>query len=119
MGRVGSVLMTLSVTLERFFAIVYPLKRLRLKTALLATSAAITSLYNIPRFFEFETVVKNVSVTSEDNVTEMRPVVQFAVTELRMNMVYVHVYVVWMKFILVELIPYIAIIVLNAMIILK
>ena len=56
-GRVGSVFMTLSVTLERFFAIVYPLKRLRLKSILIGASTLLSVVYNIPRFLEFETVL--------------------------------------------------------------
>ena len=44
---------------------------------------------------------------------------QFAATELRMNTIYIQVYVVWMKFIFVEMVPYIIIIVLNALIILR
>ena len=55
-GRVGSVLLTLSVTLERFFAVVYPLKRLRLKVVLISASVVGSILYNIPRFFELKTV---------------------------------------------------------------
>lgn len=45
--------------------------------------------------------------------------IQFAATDLRMNAVYIQVYVVWMKFIIVELGPYVSIIVLNALIIIK
>ena len=44
---------------------------------------------------------------------------QFAATDLRMNTIYIQVYVVWMKFIFVEMFPYIIIIVLNALIILR
>ena len=66
-GRVGSVFMTLSVTLERFFAILYPLKRMYLKTTLLIFSVVFSVVYNIPRFLEFETVVGN--STNEDNST--------------------------------------------------
>ena len=54
-GRVGSVLLTLSVTVERFFAIVYPLKRLRRTRFLIYTSTVGTIVYNVPRFFEFKT----------------------------------------------------------------
>ena len=67
-GRVGSVFMTLSVTLERFFAIVYPLKRLRLKTILIAGSTLVAVGYNIPRFLEFETILV-VDTNSTDNVS--------------------------------------------------
>jgi len=113
-GRVGSVFMTLSVTLERFFAIVYPLKRLRLKTILIAVSTFVSVVYNIPRFLEFETILQ-----VDTNSTNNESMYQFAATGLRMNTIYIQVYVVWMKFIFVEMFPYIIIIVLNALIILR
>ena len=75
-GRVGSVLLTLSVTVERFFAIVYPLKRIR-RTRFLIYSSVIGSIaYNIPRFFEFKTNYVNVTEnyisnnTNADRVSE-------------------------------------------------
>ena len=37
------------------------------------------------------------------------------ITDLRRNAIYIQVYVVWMKFIVVELFPYVAIILLNAL----
>ena len=55
-GRVGSVFLTLSVTVERFFAIVYPLKRIRRTRFLIYSSVIGTIIYNIPRFFEFKTI---------------------------------------------------------------
>ena len=70
-GRVGSVFMTLSVTLERFFAIVYPLKRLRLKTILIAVSTFVSVVYNIPRFLEFETILQ--VDTNSTNNESVRP----------------------------------------------
>ncbi len=48
-GRVGSVLMTLSVTVERFFAISYPLEKKNLKNGLIVFSVAGAVLYNLPR----------------------------------------------------------------------
>ena len=54
-GRVGSVLLTLSVTVERFFAIVYPLKRIRRTRFLIYSSVIGAIAYNVPRFFEFQT----------------------------------------------------------------
>ena len=51
-GRVGSVFITLSVTIERFFAITYPLKKLDLKRWLIFSSVSGAVLYNLPRFFE-------------------------------------------------------------------
>ena len=72
-GRVGSVLLTLSVTVERFFAIVYPLKRLRRTRFLIVTSTVGTIAYNVPRFFEFKTnyvhVVRDNTSNADSNAT--------------------------------------------------
>ena len=65
-GRVGSVLLTLSVTVERFFAIVYPLKRIRRTRFLIYSSVIGAIAYNVPRFFEFKT---NYMQISEENKT--------------------------------------------------
>ena len=46
--------MTLSVTLERFFAIAYPLKKLNLKRILILASISGAVVYNVPRFFELK-----------------------------------------------------------------
>jgi hypothetical protein len=46
--------MTLSVTLERFFAIAYPLKKLDLKRPLILLSIFGSIFYNLPRFFELK-----------------------------------------------------------------
>ena len=42
-----------------------------------------------------------------------------APNELRFNKVYVQVYIVWMKFFLVELMPYVIILVLNTIMIVR
>ncbi len=115
--------MTLSVTVERFAAILYPLKRLRLKTPLIVCSTLFTLAYNIPRFFEFTSVPRERADQDNSSMadTEENTVVmyQLRATELRRNPWYIVVYVVWMKFFLVEIIPYIVICALNAMIIHK
>lgn len=107
-GRVGSVFMTLAVTVERFVATVYPLKKLRLKWWLIGASVAGTAAYNVPRFFEFRT-----GVDPETGAPFVEP------TELRRSELYVQLYVVWLKFFLVELLPYITILVLNVVMIVR
>ena len=59
-ARVGSVLATLTVTIERFIAVVYPLKRMTKNSSisLMKFSIFIAIVYNVPRFFEFETVTQ-------------------------------------------------------------
>ena len=64
-GRVGSVFMTLSVTVERFMAISYPLKEIRLKRPLIVASVLGAVVYNVPRFFEWT----RVAVQREDPET--------------------------------------------------
>ena len=53
-GRVGSVFVTVSVTIERYLAIVHPLQQFRGKKYLLCTPCVAAIVYNIPKFFEFE-----------------------------------------------------------------
>ena len=57
-GRVGSVFVTVSVTIERYFAIVHPLKHFRGKKYLLLIPSVMAFVYNIPKFFEFELKVR-------------------------------------------------------------
>jgi hypothetical protein len=49
-ARMGSVYITMSVTLERFFVVVYPLKKFRIKKKVLLPLVAVLSLlYNLPK----------------------------------------------------------------------
>jgi hypothetical protein len=43
-----------SVTIERYFAIVHPLKHFSAKRFLLLASVVAAVIYNIPKFYEFE-----------------------------------------------------------------
>ena len=52
--RVSSVCMSVCVNLERMFAVVYPLKTLRGKGAMIPASLAFALAYNLPKFFELE-----------------------------------------------------------------
>jgi hypothetical protein len=58
-GRVGSVFITVSVTIERYFAIVHPLKHFSGKRFLLVIPILSSVLYNIPKFYELERQVKH------------------------------------------------------------
>ena len=48
-ARTGSVYVTLSVTLERYFAIVHPLKHFTIKKYLLPVTVVFAFAYNIPK----------------------------------------------------------------------
>ena len=54
-GRVGSAFATVTVTVERFIAVWYPLKKLRNTKILLSVPIVGSLIYCIPRFFEFKT----------------------------------------------------------------
>ena len=85
-ARTGSVYLTMSVTLERYFAIVRPLASFRIKRCLIPISITFAGLYNIPRFFELERY--NFTYTNETLVRA---------TKLRENPIYVSIYNTWMK----------------------
>lgn len=56
--RVGSVYMLLAVTIERFYAILFPFKSFRWKKYLLPGAIIIAVTYNIPKYFELQLEVK-------------------------------------------------------------
>lgn len=66
--------MTLSVTVERFFAIAYPLQRMNLKNGLIFFSVFTTMAYNVPRFFELKTshVIVGMDLETGVNITVIR-----------------------------------------------
>eukprot|EP00094_Tigriopus_californicus_P003536 TCALIF_03401-PA protein Name:"Similar to FR FMRFamide receptor (Drosophila melanogaster)" AED:0.29 eAED:0.29 QI:0/0.33/0/0.5/1/1/4/0/218 len=109
-------IMPIGVTIERFVAIAYPMRKTNLKNSLIMASVFGSIVYNLPRFFELEMVQVDVlDPETKANVTVNR----IAPTELRFNKLYVQIYVVWMKFFLVELLPYVIICVLNFVMIVK
>lgn len=108
-ARVGSVMATLSVTLERFFAIVFPFKDVEVvKRWLLPCAVTFTVTYNIPKFFEL--------TTEFDPYTNETQAVG---TDMRRNQAYSRFYVFWSKVIVTDLIPYFTILTLNSFIVTK
>ena len=85
-ARTGSVYLTMSVTLERYFAIVRPLSSFYMKRWLVPISIVFAIFYNFPRFFELERYI-----FIPTNETLVRG------TTLRQNQLYISVYNTWMK----------------------
>ncbi len=76
----------MSVTLERYFAIVRPLSPFKFKRLLIPVSVTFAILYNVPRFFELERY--EFTYTNETLIRG---------TALRKDMLYVSIYMTWMK----------------------
>ena len=80
----------------------------RYKKKLVSGIVIFSTIYNIPKFFENQT---KLDTMSGKLVIES--------TTLRQNPLYITLYVFWSKLILVELIPYISIVIMNVVIIAK
>ena len=65
-GRVGSVTLTLCVTLERYVSVCQPFSKLKFKKFLMPASLAFAIAYNLPKFFEWEVVYVSNSTTSNN-----------------------------------------------------
>ena len=115
MARTGSVYTTMAITLERYFAIVQPLATFTCKKILGPLSVTFAILWNIPRFFEW----KLQHSAFYYNFTHTENITHILESDFRKSYSYKVVYRVWLNFIIIEAIPYLTIIVLNAMILRK
>ena len=115
MARTGSVYTTMAITLERYFAIVQPLATFTCKKILGPLSVTFAILWNLPRFFEW----KLQHAAFYYNFTHTENITHILESDFRKSYSYKVVYRVWLNFIIIEAIPYITIIVLNAMILKK
>ena len=165
-GRVGSVVLTLSISIERYCSVCHSTCTFKAKSLLLPLPIAFALIYNVPKFFELksetvyeeicdknftnnqenETIThKNMSIHDElslstqydvteastigDQVTmsyhkEMNSVANCVnesttyidVTDLRRNPYYIIIYLFWSKFLCVEIVPYVLMIVMNILI---
>eukprot|EP00093_Oithona_nana_P003964 03964.XXX_141412_139027_1 [CDS] Oithona nana genome sequencing. len=97
-GRVASVLLTLCVTLERYYSVCHPMSPLRCKRHLLPASIVFSIVYNLPKFFEIHHSFVAIKLVTSD---------------LRLNWWYVTFYLFWSKFLFIELFPYILMVVMN------
>ena len=131
-GRVGSVFLTVAITIERYVSVCHPTEDFKGKCCLIPLPIIAAILYNIPKFFEIETTEKSDTTHKFDepeilveklgidsNLTEMQIKVEdlgYRGTQLRLNYWYVILYVTWSKLLLVDILPWITIIILNILI---
>ena len=118
-GRVASVLLTLCVTLERYYSVCHPMSPLRCKRHLLPASIVFSIVYNLPKFFEIHHSFVAVEHEydggeanhSMENDTNFQ--IKLVTSDLRLNWWYVTFYLFWSKFLFIELFPYILMVVMN------
>ena len=138
-GRVGSVLLTLCISIERYCSVCHSTCNFRAKSLLLPTPIVFAIVYNLPKFFELRsevyyededsntTNVENESVLPNNdssylekdtasNYTTPEPTIIIVGTEIRRNPWYIIIYVFWSKFLLVEIVPYLLMVVMNILI---
>ena len=140
-GRVGSVFVTVAITIERYLSSCEPTIRQDRKSWLITTSVAVAILYNVPRFFGLKTVENDLAMriekhnsTNENNllynsnytknnsnsyiddgsrVSHDVNTLVIRATTLRLNQWYIFFYVFWSKVLLVDIIPWATVIILN------
>jgi hypothetical protein len=108
-----SVYLTLTVTLERFVAVCHPLQvrslctygRARLYVILIIV---FSTLYNLPRFWEVQLV--ELPYEPKYNTT----LYEVSMTDLRVNPVYISIYIHWLYLIFIYFLPFTSLAVLNA-----
>ena len=114
--RTANTYLTLAVTLERYVAVVYPLKAKALCTYYRAklyvySIFLICILFNIPKFFEI--------ALKESMDDEYGTVYCLKATDFRKNPCYVRWYINWISNIFIIYIPFFSITIINTLIYLK
>ena len=111
--------MTIAITIERYVSVCRPTSEFKAKCFLIPLPTILAILYNIPKFFEIETVHKideQVLFINESDEKIKVEDIGYRGTPLRLNYWYIILYVTWSKLLLVEIIPWITVIVLNVFI---
>ena len=129
-GRVGSVFVTIAITIERYVVVCHRASEFKGKFLLIPLPIISAILYNIPKFFEIEATEysshdkvseqitsPNTSYTDSAVLEKLKVEdIGYRGTALRLNYWYVIFYVTWPKLLIVEIIPWIMVIVLNTLI---
>nr|XP_040568983.1 uncharacterized protein LOC121118465 [Lepeophtheirus salmonis] len=110
----GSVYCTVAITIERFITVCYPFtahRQVFSTASFIIPIIFLTTIYNIPKFFELNIVdkcmLKNISCPQDTERLTVRP------TPLRQHHTYVRVYILWSNLIFYIIIPFLLLIILN------
>ena len=122
------MVLTLSISIERYCSVCHSTCQFRAKSLLLPVPVVFAVIYNIPKFFELKTEIdfetycetnisnnqENKTISSSNCYNETNTYI--GVTDLRRNPLYIIIYLFWSKFVFVELVPYVLMIVMNILI---
>jgi len=108
----SSIYLTVCIAVERYTTVCHPFYKIshKWRSSLYIVPILILSLlYNIPKFFELRVAERENSTLALENVTdfEIKP------TDLRLNHLYINVYLIYLNLIVNGLVPFISILVLN------
>ena len=120
---------TVAITVERYLSVCYPNLQCRGKCLLVPIPVVFAIIYNIPKFFELEATPQNDNGNKiihqssnyktiyddqyQKNITQIVEDIGYRGTALRLNHWYVVLYVFWSKFLLVDIFPWVTVIILN------
>jgi len=136
------VLITVAIAIERYVSVCKPTADHGWKSLLIPIPVTFSIIYNIPKFFELETIdvdavhfnksqntttandELNISNYTNENLSYVNEYLNhddsydeyelgYRGTPLRLNHWYIVIYVFWSKFLLVEIIPWVTVIILN------
>jgi len=114
----GSIYFTMAITVERYVCVCWPFYRVShtLPAKMMVIPlVAFSFLYNTPKFFELHTIVPGEKML-HDNGTEYNATdYTFRAAPFRHNVYYFNIYCMWMNFFCMGLIPFVVLIVLNAL----
>ena len=107
----GSIYSTLAITIERYLIVCHPFYTVSHNWSAkryIIPICAWSLLYNFPKFFELYTTY------DEELVGEKGQGYEVAASPVRLNEYYIKIYCIWMNFVFMGLIPFVALILLNA-----
>ena len=107
----GSIYSTLAITIERYLIVCHPFYTVSHKWSAkryIIPIVAWSLLYNSPKFFELHTTYNETMANQTKNGYDVDA------ADFRLNEYYIKIYCVWMNFIFMGLIPFVALILLNA-----